>query len=110
MNKTAQKRLFSLAMIFAVLATSILASAFTPPSTDDCQEASSDQQIPFEETEKEFEDDKDEADEKTGSLALFCEVAFYDHKAVSQYQFVSLDTQKPYHDVPLFLSHHRFLI
>jgi hypothetical protein len=110
MNKAAPKRAFSLAMIVAVLSTSILACAFTPKNTDEPRTDSSNQQLPFEENENEFED-KDEADEKSDgfgiSLYLIDEIFSTAYITTS---VVSIKNYSSKNHLPLFLTYHRFLI
>lgn len=111
MKRVAQKRAFSLIMIVAILSTSILACAFTPKNTGDSQKTSSDQQLPFEENEKEFED-KDEADERSNgfgaSLFLINEIS---RPCYLSTVIVSITrTYSSQNHLPFFLTYHRFLI
>jgi hypothetical protein len=111
MKRAAQKRVFSLAMIVAVLSTSILAFTFVPTSAGDTQTTSSDQQLPFEENEKEFED-RDEADERNNgfgiSLYLIDETGnpYYIPTAIASSSGKHFSRQ----GLPLFLTNRKLLI
>ena len=109
MKNNGLRQIFSFSMIIAILAT-IFACAFTPNSSGDPQTASTDQELPFEESEKEFED-KDEADEKDGvefELHYICDVRVWQKDlniGKSKLPFSNLSNK-----TPLFLSHHSLLI
>lgn len=109
MNISAQKRAFSLTMIVAILMTSILAGAFTPQSIDD-NTTSTDQQFPFEENEKEFEDDKDEVDEKSNVHFLVCEFSPYVNADLDEANLVFLNSKRTRGHLPLFLINRTLLI
>jgi hypothetical protein len=110
MKAVALKRVFPLTMIVAVL-TTILACTFAPGNVGDSEAAATDQQLPFEENEKEFED-KDEVDEKVNGfgISLYCidDIRFTHHSSV-----VIVDHSKnhPYrHSLPIFLTNRTLLI
>ena len=109
MKRAAQKKIFSITMVVAILATSILACAFTPKNTGDSECTTSDQQCPFEESEKEFEDDKDENDEKPVVLVLIGEIFFSYTQGLSDQKIIAPTTGHTT-PIPLFLTYHRFLI
>ena len=109
-------------MIVAFLATSTLACAVTFNDNGDIHSAStyqkasdspysSDQQLPFEEKEKEFED-KDEVDDKGSAFGVGLHFICYietDYDRVD-YSLATVRTFSPTKNLPLFLSTHTLLI
>jgi hypothetical protein len=126
MKKVRQTRLFSVALIAMFLVTSTLSQAVAGSDTGDFHSCSSfqtksdipygsDQQFPFEEKEKEFED-KSESTGKDNTLSNFffiCEISCESPRASSDFNGISFFNSASVvtgSQVPLFLSKRTLLI
>lgn len=128
MKRVRQIRIFSIALIVLFLATSTLTCVAANSNADDFTSSrslqtssdnpySSDQQFPFEEKEKEFED-KSETDDRsntfTSNFFFICDISQQTPDIVSDFNgfsfFNSAGRIESGIQVPLFLSNHTLLI